>query len=32
MGDRLWDFLHRPITRAPSVRELAVVVDEMEKL
>ncbi|MDT5035922.1 MAG: hypothetical protein QOE03_1107 [Micromonosporaceae bacterium] len=32
MGDRLWGFLHAPVTRAPSVRELAVVVDEMEKL
>jgi hypothetical protein len=32
MGERLWMFLFSPSASAPSPRELAVMVDEMEKL
>jgi hypothetical protein len=32
MGERLWMFLFSPSARAPDPRELAAVVDEMEKL
>jgi hypothetical protein len=32
MGERLWTFLFSPLARAPNPRELAAVVDDMEKL
>ncbi|HEV7964655.1 MAG TPA: hypothetical protein VGP57_19080 [Actinoplanes sp.] len=32
MGERLWTFLFEPLSRTPNPRELAAVVDDMEKL
>jgi hypothetical protein len=32
MGERLWTFLYSPLARTPNRRELAGVVDDMEKL
>jgi hypothetical protein len=32
MGEPLWDFLHRPITRNPTPKEMAAIVAEVERL
>jgi hypothetical protein len=32
MGERLWTFLSAPLSRSPNPRDLAAVVDDMEKL
>ncbi len=32
IGEQLWTFLHGPVARTPNVREMAAVVDEVEKI
>jgi hypothetical protein len=32
IGEQLWSFLHTRVARTPTVREMAAVVDEMEKI